>query len=145
MRRFFGAFWRALLLTLRGQSLMPARYRPLERWIADGLKLVKRIDAAARREGVDLAALQLKLDGRPTSLARSLEMARHNLVSEYPRLMRLDDPYTMLVAQASNLNDQYRLGSFLASELVAEGTLREALAALNQHLLQLPQIDPPGA
>ena len=38
MRRFLAAVWRALLLTLRGETLTPPHYRPLEAWIAAGLE-----------------------------------------------------------------------------------------------------------
>ncbi len=141
MMRFLRAFFQALRLTLRGETLTPPHFRPLEDWITTGLDLADRVNAAAASERVDLSALQLKLDGRPTSLERSLQMVRHNLVNEYPRLIRLDDSYSMAVVQSSNMNDQYRVGQFLlASELTSE-TLRSALAALNTHLLNLPQIE----
>lgn len=145
MMRFFRALGRALWLTMRGQTLTPARYRPLERWNAAGLRLVAQVYAAAERERIELDALQLKLDGRPTSLARSLQMVRHNLVNEYPRLLRLDDPYSMTVVQSSNLNDQYRVAQFLEAELAGAADLRQALDDLNEHLRELPQIEPPVA
>ena len=141
MMRFLRAFIQALRLTLRGEDITPAHYRPLQAWIAEGLRLLTALEAA--RGECDLEALTLKLDGRQTSLARSIAMIRHNLVNEYPRLMRLDDPFSMMVVQSSNFNDQYRLGEFLAAELSVSADLRRALAALNEHLQGLPQIEPP--
>lgn len=145
MSRFLRAFVQALRLTLRGESLSPPHYRPLETWIAASLDLLDKVDAEAGAEALDLAALQLKLDGRPTSLERSLQMVRHNLVDEYPRLIRLDDPYSMMVVQSSNLNDQYRISRFLAADIRFSAEFQAALAALNDHLHNLPQIDRPVA
>ncbi len=138
MRGFLRALGRALWLTLRGKSPLPAHYQPLQTWIERCLPLLARVEAAARRERLDLAALQLKLDGRPSSLAQSLQMLRHNLTEEYPRLMRLDDPFSMAVVQSSNFNDQYRLGQFLAADCLSSAGLRQTLEALHQHLGQLP-------
>jgi nitroreductase len=141
MMRFLRALVQALRLTLKGETLTPPRYRPLESWIARGLNLVERVEGSAAAQRLDLAALQLKLDGRPISLERTLQMLRHNLVNEYPRLMRLDDAYSMMVVSASNMNDQYRVAQFLeAGEIPAE--TRAALAALDAHLQALPQPPP---
>ena len=140
MIRFARALIQALCLTLRGQSPSPARYRPFEAWIAQALTLLARVEKAAAAEGLDRAALQLKLDGRPTSLASALGMLRHNLLDVYPRLLRLDDPHSMTVIQSSNLNDQYRVARFAD---IASPALRRALEALNAHLLKLPALEGP--
>lgn len=89
--------------------------------------------------------LQLKLDGRLTSLEQSLQMLRHNLKNEYPRLMRLNDPYSMMVVQSINMNDQYRISRFLEEGVIESDPLRQALEDLNQRLLNLPQIAFPGS
>lgn len=141
MMRFLRALIQALRLTLKGETLTPARYRPLESWIARGLGLVGQVEGAAVDQGLDLAVLQLKLDGRPISLERTLQMVRHNLVNEYPRLMRLDDVYSMMVVSASNMNDQYRVAQFLALDELPAAT-RAALSALDAHLQALPQPPP---
>ena len=108
--------------------------------------MLSQVRAAAQRENIDLESLELKLDGRPTSLERSLQMLRHNLVNEYPRLIRLDDPYSMTVVQSSNLNDQYRLGQFIESNLLSAPTLCQvACTDLNSHLLNLPQVERPDS
>lgn len=138
MMRFLRALPQALRLTLKGESLTPRHFRPLEAWIARGLDLLQQAEHAASAERLDLAALQLKLDGRPTSLERALQMVRHNLVNEYPRLIRLDDAWSMMVVSASNLNDQYRVAQFLALDEIPAQT-RAALAALDAHLGDLPQ------
>ena len=119
MMRFARAFLQALRLTLRGESVTPAHYRPLETWIRDGLTLLDTAERAAATERIDLVALKLKLDGRPTSLDITLNMLRHNLTEEYPRLMRLDDPHSMTVVQSSNMNDQYRVAQFTQSDVIS--------------------------
>lgn len=143
MLRFARAFIQALRLTVRGESLTPAHYRPLEAWIEAGLVKLKRADRIAAAERVDLSALRLKLDGRPTSLELSLRMLRHNLTEEYPRLIRLDDPHSMTVVQSSNLNDQYRIAQFAQDDAISSAALRRALDELNAHLRNLPAIEPP--
>lgn len=138
MMRFLRALTQALRLTLKGETLTPPQFRPLEAWIAGGLQLVEQAEIAAATQGLDTAALQLKLDGRPTSLERTLQMVRHNLVNEYPRLIRLDDAYSMMVISASNMNDQYRVAQFLEVGAIPADA-RSALAALDAHLGALPQ------
>ncbi len=140
MMRFLRALIKALRLTLKGETLTPPQYRPLEAWSARGLELLGRAESAAAGQGVDAAALQLKLDGRPTSLERTLQMLRHNLINEYPRLIRLDDAHSMTVVNASNMNDQYRVAQFLAADAIPAET-RSALAALDAHLQALPQVE----
>lgn len=142
MMRFLRALIQALRLTLKGETATPRRYRPLEAWIARGLELLAQVERAAAAQRVDLAALQLKLDGRPTSLERAVQMVRHNLVNEYPRLIRLDDAFSMTVISASNMNDQYRVAQFLEVNEIPAQT-RSALAALDAHLGDLPQPLPP--
>jgi len=141
MLRYLRAFIQALRLTLRGQSLTPAHYRPLAAWIEAGLTKLERAEQVAAAERVELSALRLKLDGRPTSLDISLKMLRHNLMEEYPRLIRLDDPHSMTVVQSSNLNDQYRISQFAESAVISSTALRRVLAELNDHLLELPPVN----
>jgi hypothetical protein len=143
MIRFARAFIQALRLTLRGQSLPPPHYRPLEAWIDNGLTKLAQAERAAAAERVDAAMLRLKLDGRPTSLETTMKMLRHNLVEVYPRLIRLDDPHSMSVLQSSNLNDQYRIAQFAVAETISSAALRRALDDLNTHLLNLPAIETP--
>lgn len=142
MMRFLRALIQALRLTLKGETATPRHYRPLEAWIARGLELLAQVERAAAAQRLDLAALQLKLDGRPTSLERAVQMVRHNLVNEYPRLIRLDDAFSMTVISASNMNDQYRVAQFLEVNEIPAQT-RSALAALDAHLRDLPQPLPP--
>ncbi len=143
MIRFARAFIQALRLTIRGESLTPPHFRALEDWIAISTTLLDNAERAAAAANVEPATLRLKLDGRQTSLETSLAMLRHNLLEEYPRLIRLDDPHSMTVVQSSNLNDQYRIAQFAAADALSPSALRRALNELKTHLQNLPAIDRP--
>ncbi|MCY4021702.1 MAG: hypothetical protein OXG39_20045 [Chloroflexi bacterium] len=146
MKRAIGTFFRALQIALRGESLVPAPYRPLAAWmdaVESHLSLVLDTAEAHGFDHCQRQDLQLKLDGRLTSLEQSLQMLRHNLKNEYPRLMRLNDPYSMMVVQSINMNDQYRVSRFLEDGMIESNALRHALEDLNQRLLNLPQIEFP--
>lgn len=148
MSRAIRALFRALRMTLRGESHPLAHYRPLIAWMdAVGSQLSLALDTADE-QGFDQDRrqdLRLKLDGRLTSLEQSLQMLRHNLKNEYPRLIRLNDPYSMMVVGSINMNDQYRVSRFLEAGLIESDPLRQALEDLNARLLELPQIEFPGS
>lgn len=147
MMRRLRAFFLALKMTLRGQSPRPAHFAPLENWMAAVDSQLTLVLAAAEAQGLDKnrrQALQLKLDGRMTSLEQSLQMLRHNLRNEYPRLIRLNDAYSMMVVQSLNMNDQYRISRFLEAQLIESVALRQALAGLRERLLEPPQIQMPA-
>ncbi len=143
MKRALRAFFRALQMTLRGESLAPAHYRPLTAWMDGVGSQLSLVLETADEQGFaqdQRQNLRLKLDGRLTSFEQSLQMLRHNLKNEYPRLIRLNDPYSMMVVQSINMNDQYRLSRFLEDGLIESLPLRQALEDLNERLLNLPQI-----
>lgn len=146
MKRTLSAFFRALQMTLRGGRYAPAHYRPLEDWmdaVGSQLSLVFRTADAHGLDQDQRQALQIRLDGRPTSLEQSLQMLRHNLKNEFPRLIRLNDAYSMMVVQSINMNDQYRVSRFLEDGVIESEALREALADLDRRLMNLPQIEFP--
>ncbi len=148
MSRAIRAFFLALKMALRGESFAPAHFQPLTDWMDAVEAQLALVLATADKQGLDQVqrqALQLKLDGRLTSLEQSLQMLRHNLKNEYPRLIRLNDSYSMMVVQSLNMNDQYRISRFLVDGGIKSGALRRSLSDLNERLLNLPQIDyPPG-
>ncbi|MCY4071031.1 MAG: hypothetical protein OXG60_07010 [Chloroflexi bacterium] len=148
MSRAIRAFFRALKMALRGESLTPAHYRPLTAWMDGVESQLSLVLDTADEHGFDQDRrqdLQLKLDGRLTSLEQSLQMLRHNLKNEYPRLIRLNDRYSMMVVQSINMNDQYRVSRFLEDGAIESDPLRQALEDLNQRLLNLPQIEFPAS
>lgn len=146
MMRTIRAFIKALQMTIRGETIAPSPFKPLEDWIDIGLQTLAIVfttsDAQSytqeKRQGI-----KLKLDGHMTSLEQSLQMVRHNWVNEYPKLIQLDDPYTMMVIQSSNMNDQYRVSQFATSDDIPSTEVKQALDALNEHLMNLPSIERP--
>ena len=112
---------------------------------AVGSQLALVIESADAQgfDGGQRQNLRLKLDGRLTSFEQTLQMLRHNLQNEYPRLIILNDRYSMMVLQSINLNDQYRMLRFLEDGAIEPGPLRQALKGLNECLLNLPQIEYP--
>ena len=148
MKRIVRAFVKALQMTIRGETIVPAHYQPLEMWIDDGLQTLALVFTTADAHGLPQdkrQQMQLKLDGHLTSLEQTLQMVRHNWINEYPKLIRLDDPYTMMVIQSSNINDQYRVSQFAMADKLASSEVRQALAELNEHLTNLPRIDRPDS
>jgi len=114
-------------MTINGETITPSYYQPLEEWIDSGLQQVAVIITTADASGLSLErrqSIKLKLDGHMTSLEQTLQMVRHNLSMEYPKLIALDDPYTMMVIQSSNMNDQYRVSQFaFAEEITSQGEI----------------------
>jgi hypothetical protein len=146
MMRTIRAFSKALQMTIRGETLKPSHYQPLEIWIDAGLQILARVMTtadASKLSRADRAELKLKLDGHMTSLEQTLQMVRHNWVNEYPKLIKLDDPYTMMVIQSSNMNDQYRVSQFAIADELTSTEVKNTLEALNNHLMNLPTIERP--
>lgn len=151
MMRYIRAFIKALTMTLRGESIAPtpktpAHFLPLEAWIHDGLQKLAHVTVTANAH--DLTPVQreqiiLKLDGHNTSFEQSLQMIRHNFINEYPKLITLDDPYTMMVIQSSNMNDQYRISRFMLSDDISVPAMQQAIEDLNDHLLNMPTVNRP--
>lgn len=146
MLRLIRNFFKAIRMTLQGESLTPSHYVPLENWIDEGLDKLDHVIAVADTSGLrsfQREEIELKLDGRMTSMERILQMVRHNLKNEYPRLMRYDDNYSMMVVQSSNFNDQYRVSQLAQCDDIQSGEVKQALQILTDHLLNLPQVERP--
>jgi len=146
MMRPIRAFVKALQMTVKGETITPSHYQPLEAWIDAGLGMLASVVIAADAQGLpqdQRTQIKLKLDGHMTSFDQTLAMVRHNLVNEYPKLIKLDDPYTMMVIQSSNMNDQYRIGRFATADEITSIEVKTRLEALNEHLMNLPTIERP--
>lgn len=146
MLRYARAFVKALQMTIKGESIAPSYYQPLEDWIDAGLQQTAAIITRADASGLTQErrqTMKLKLDGHMTSLEQTLQMVRHNLATEYPKLIALDDPYTMMVIQSSNMNDQYRVSQFAFAEDITSPEVKSALETLSEHLTNLPAVERP--
>lgn len=144
--RYARAFWKALVLTLRGQTISapPDKQPQIHAWMRQGAAITERVREAAERTGISIEArraLTLHLDKRDISLETALQTVRHHLTAEYPYLLRHYTRFSVMTIQASNLNDQYLITSFAAVETLPT-PVRQALTSLHEHLLALPPAEP---
>ena len=141
--RYIRAFIRTLQITATGESLIPARFRPLDEWITAGLQKLDHFEQVADENGLTVdqrEAIQLKIDGRNITMQRVLLMLRHNFQTEYPKLMKFNDEYSPMVVQTSNFNDQYRVQRLLDSDEIKNPGIYTALGNLSEHLYAMPEI-----
>lgn len=141
--RYVSAFFRAVQMTAKGESLTPPHFRPLEEWIALGLQKLNLLEQLADANGLSSEQreeIELKIDGRQMTMGRILLMLRHNFQTEYPRLIKFNDDFSPIVIQSSNFNDQYRIQRLLDAHIVTEPNIYTALQDLSEHLYQLPEV-----
>lgn len=142
IQKVLRAFWKAIVLTLRGQQIQPAdlRYPQLDAWVKQGVTLTDAVFSVAERAGLHQSKRQqltLRLDGRDTSMDVILGAVRHNLTLEYPLLMETTIEHNLTVLYALNMNDQYRVAQ-LASDDRLSPDVREAVQTLSHHLQAIP-------
>lgn len=141
LTRFVSAFFTALKMTLRGQTVASRKHPKLARWINETHKHLKDLYQTAEEEGLGQAqreAFTLQIDSRPISMETILAAVQHNLTEEYPRLLRLDDPHSLTVIYASNMNDQHRVTQLAQYPGLAGTPTAEKIAALNEKLMTIP-------
>ena len=146
MLRYVRAFWKALLLTLRGQQIesTPLRQPQIHAWMREGVKLVDAVRTAQERAGTTLEerkAFTLRIDKRDVALDTALQTIRHHLTTEYAYLLKNYTKHSVMTIQASNLNDQYLATRFAEADAVIGG-VRTALVALRDHLAAIPPAEP---
>jgi hypothetical protein len=142
-RTVLRAFWRALQMTLRGETYTPPppAYPEVRVWISQGQALLKTIFETADAQGLDEAARKqhtLTLEGRPISMQTILAAVEHNFSREYGLLLDSGLEHSWLSLAAFNMNDRYRL-SQLAASLPQSAALQGAIEALESHLAELPR------
>lgn len=143
--RYARAFWKALVLTLRGQQIRsaPLQQPQIHVWIRDAVKLVNAVRAAQDRAGItqeERKAWTLYIDKRDLALDIALQTIRHHLTTEYPYLLKHYTKYSVMTIQASNLNDQYLTTRFAEAEILP-ASVRERLVALRDHLATIPSAE----
>jgi hypothetical protein len=146
MFRYVHAFWKALLLTLRGQKIdsAPLHQPQIHAWMREGVRLVDAVRTAQVRAGTALderKAIALHIDRRDVALDTALQGIRHHLATEYPYLLKHYTKFSIMTIQASNLNDQYLATRFAATDMLTAG-VRTALEALRDHLAAIPPAEP---
>lgn len=142
--RYVRAFFKALRLTLAGETIAPpTRYPALDTWAAQTVMLVDETLAAADNAGFRAAQrgeFRLTIDKRAVTLESGLQTIRHHAAREYPYLLKNFTPYSLMTLQATNLNDRYTMLRF-ADETALPPSLRDALARLRDHLDAVPSVE----
>jgi len=141
--RVLNAFWRALQMTMRGQTYTPpaATHPELRAWIERAKELVQDVFQAADANGLDESARKqrsLPLEGRPMTMQTILAAVQHNLAREYPSLLDSGLEHSILTLVAFNMNDHYRLTK-LAESLDDTTSVQSAVRNLDTHLASMPQ------
>lgn len=139
--RYIRAFWKALGMTLRGETPPRPPYAPLRVWIDEAGKLATAAVAAAEQGGMDPAARRaftVRIEGRDMSLHTILETVRHHTGEEYPYLLRHLTNHSITAIYASNMNDQFYVARLADDDRLAGHDLLAALARLRDHLHQIP-------
>ena len=144
IRRYTRAFVLALRFTLRGEKPPLLKLRDeqpdLTAWWSESVLLVEAIERAAAVQGVDPAALKLRVDRRDISMKTILATVRYHAERDYPYLIAHHDQHDQLALQSINLNDRYlvmQLGNH------ADEALKPYIEALAEHLAAPPLLTPP--
>lgn len=142
------AFWGALRLTLRGETLMPrVPPSPLALWTQAYDNHIQAVVQAAEQAGLDAAVrkdIKLRLDGRQIALETVLTTLRFHAKQEYPSLLsRGLDQQVLNTVYATNMNDQYWVMTVIKLPEFQQPLVQTALLALEAHLNTIPKVDPP--
>ena len=139
MMRYLRAFWKALVITLRGERV-PRPYGPLRDWMEASAEQVRAVFAAADEHAMPRHVREkqvIKLEGRLMSMQTILEAVQHHVEREYPHLLREGAAHNITAIYASNMDDQYRVMR-LRDDLPKDSPLRKFINDLSQQLNAIP-------
>lgn len=146
-KRVIGAFFKALRMTLRGETATVAvndqvrgKYPALIAWCEGTVVRLAAVTAAADAAGWTAerrAAFVLHIEGRDLALHTALEAIRFHATREFPHLLTNDGEFGRLAVQGTTINDRYWAHTFAGADALPP-TLRDALSALSDHLAALP-------
>ena len=135
------AFFTTLKLMLSGQNVSVAHPK-LWKWIETGQPLVAVVIKSANESnmGVEVRkGIQVKVDGRDTSMEVALGGIHYHLHEDYPHVLRDYTAYSVTAIYANNMNDQYALGKLSEHETIqANQTVLIAITRLKEHLNSIP-------
>jgi hypothetical protein len=138
--RYIRAFFRALILTLRGQkppSLeAEEQHADLLAWCRETLSTVDAVNAAI--DGMDAQSVTMHIEGRDVTLKHTLDVLRFHAAREYPHLIRSQARHAILAIQALNLNDRFLIMQLSEYEGLT-AAVKTAMDSLTEHLTQIPQ------
>lgn len=146
--RYLKAFWQALVLTLKGQTLQPQRQSPPEyqaylAWIEEGQRHLQNLHNTLEAHQWDQArrsAYTLRIDSRPMSLELLLQNLAFHFQTDYLRTLEINQELSLAVIRANNLNDHYHLLKFQESPDLQWEPLQSKLDLLMNHLESLSDL-----
>jgi hypothetical protein len=124
LTRVIRAFFKALMMTLRGEAIQPPeeRYPNLSEWVERGQKL--------------------RINRRDISAETILAAVQHNMHTEYPRLLDARIEHNLTTLYAMNMNDQYRVTQLAQADDLPD-PVKEKIAHLRDHLNNIPSSQNP--
>jgi len=139
--KYTRAFWKTLVMLLRGQSVPENANMPYRRWSERTVALVTAFFAVADKLGITQEkreSLKLKIDGREVSLQVVLKAIAYHSREEYSYLLKnlIENSITTIIA--TNTNDEYALSRFIEAKLIENEAVAGALIAIHKHLEQIP-------
>ena len=140
--RYIRAFFRALILTLRGQkppSLeAEEQHANLLAWCRETLAHVDTANAAIAGNVINAQSVTMHIEGRDVTLKHTLEVLHYHAAREYPHLIRSRERHAILAIQALNLNDRFLVLRLSEYEGLPAG-VKTAMESLADHLTKIPQ------
>ena len=146
LMRLWRAFWQALRLTLRGQTISapPSPHPALSAWAAEGKRLVEACQRLASAQGLPpekRQTLTVQIDKRATSFEVILSALHYHFASEYPSLILSGNEFSVLTISALNLDDIHRLKTLLQADFLQNSALLPFLQRILAHCEAFPQAE----
>ncbi|MAS36847.1 MAG: hypothetical protein CL610_22775 [Anaerolineaceae bacterium] len=141
IRRYLRAFFIALKMTLRGETVPPPAHAPLQVWIEQGQARLELVEKLTAQHQIDINDVIVHIDRRDMSMATILQILRFHLTEEYPLLLRQITQPSLTFLYATNLDDHYRVSRLETADALADTPAQRAVAALAQHLEAIPQLN----
>lgn len=140
--RYIRAFFQALRLTLKGETIDPARdrYPNLHLWLDEARERLATVYRVADAANLDHAAREkiiLKLDGRDWSMELVLSSVKFHLDTEFPSLLQTTMEHNLTTLYALHLDDKYRVTQLAQSDdLPTE--IRPVVQKFADHFANIP-------
>lgn len=139
MLRYLRAFFRALILSFRGEDARHYALRTIQpvlsTWCDETVRHVDALTQAAKDTNFDAEQLLVRADGRDYAMSVILKTVRFHAEKEYPILIGGGDTYRWMTLQATNLNDKYLVSKL---NLLLPAALQSSAEKLAAHLDKLP-------
>jgi len=144
--RLWRAFWQALRLTLRGQTISapPSPHPALSVWAAEGQRLVEACQRLIEAQGWSQdqrQSLTVQVDKRPITMDLILSGLHYHFTAEYPSLILSGDEFSVLTISALNSDDIHRLKTLLRANFLQDSALLSFLQRILAHCEAFPQAE----